>query len=66
MTPKSSKMPFWTGLTIMNILAMIYPVRAYIQAETSEAQLFGAIAMVGAAFLLAITDTVSVIIAYMR
>lgn len=66
MAKNSSKTRFWTVLTILNILAMTYPVRAYVQANTSEAQVVGALTMIGAGFLLAITDIVSVMLAYMQ
>jgi hypothetical protein len=53
-------------LAIINILAMIYPVTLYFQADNSDAQLFATIVLLGAAFLLAITDTVSAIVAYLQ
>jgi hypothetical protein len=45
---------------------MIYPLMLYFQADNSDAQLFATIILVGAAFLLAITDTVSAIVAYLQ
>jgi hypothetical protein len=66
MSQKSNKTRFWTILTTINIAAMIYPVTLYVQAENSEAQFSAAIVLLGAAFLLAITDTVSAIVAYLR
>jgi hypothetical protein len=66
MSQKSKKTRFWTILTTVNIVAMIYPVTLYFQADNSDAQFFAAIVLLGAAFLLAITDTVSAIVAYLR
>jgi hypothetical protein len=51
---------------MINIVAMIYPVNLYLQADGSDAQFFATIVLLGAAFLLAITDTVSVIVAHWR
>lgn len=51
---------------MMNIVAMIYPVKLYLQADNGDAQFFAAIVLVGAAFLVAITDTVSAIVAYLQ
>ena len=66
MTNKTRKTKFWVVLAIINITAMIYPVSLYIQADSSDAQLFAAIALLGVAFLLVITDSVSAIVAYMQ
>ena len=64
MKRKSQKTKFWTVLTLTNLLVMMYPVHIYVNTYTNEAQVFAAIAMVGTAFLLAITDVVSVVVAY--
>jgi hypothetical protein len=66
MRQRSQKARFWTILAMINIVAMIYPVTLYFQAEGGDAQFFAAIVLLGAAFLLAITDTVSVIVAYLQ
>ena len=65
MAQKAQKTIFWGILAIINITAMIYPVSLYARANSNDAQLFAAI-LLGIGFLLAITDTVSAIIAYMR
>jgi hypothetical protein len=66
MKQRSRKARFWTILTMVNVVAMIYPVKLYFQADNSDAQFFAAIILLGAAFLLAITDTVSAIVAYLQ
>ena len=66
MTQKTKKTRFWVILATINIAAMIYPVSLYAQADSNETQLFAAMVLVGAAFLLAITDTVSAIVANMQ
>jgi hypothetical protein len=64
MKPKRQKTKFWTVLTLANLLVMMYPVHMYVNAYTDEAQVIAAIAMVGMAFVMAITDVVSVVVAY--
>ena len=64
MKPKRQKTKFWTVLGLANLLVMMYPVHMYVNAYTNEAQAIAAIAMVGMAFVMAITDVVSVVVAY--
>lgn len=66
MTHRTDKKRFWTTLAAVNITAMIYPVGLYVQADSNDQQLFATIVLVGAAFLLALTDTVSALVAYMQ
>ena len=49
---------------MINVVAMIYPVNLYFQADGGDAQFFATIVLLGAGFLLAITDTVSALVAY--
>jgi hypothetical protein len=62
---RGQKARFWTILTVINIVAMLYPVTLYVQADNSDAQFFAAVVLLGTAFLLAITDTVSALVAYL-
>jgi hypothetical protein len=64
--PRPQKTRFWTILAMINIVAMIYPLTLYVQADNSDAQLFATIVLLGAAFLLAIADTISAIVAYLQ
>jgi len=66
MRQKTQKSKFWVILAIINIAVMIYPVALYVQADSGDTQFFAAIVLLGTAFLLAITDTMSAILAYMR
>jgi hypothetical protein len=66
MTQKTQKTKFWVILAIINIAAMIYPVSLYVQADSNDTQFFAAIVLLGVAFLLAIGDTMSAIVVYMR
>jgi len=64
MERRRSKAKFWTVLTLGNLLVMMYPVNMYVNAYTNEGQAFAAVAMVGIAVVLAITDVVSAVLAY--
>lgn len=55
---------FWTVLGTVNVLAIIYPVSLLLHADSPDAQLLAAFAFVGVGFLLAITDTISILLAY--
>ena len=66
MTQKTPKTRFWLILAILNIAAMLYPVGIYVQADSNDTQLSAIIAVVGIAFILAITDTVSALLVYME
>ena len=65
MTHKSSRARFWSILTIVNVVAMLYPAGLYLQADSSESKFFATVVVLGVGFLLAITDTVSALVAYM-
>jgi hypothetical protein len=65
MTRRNDKKKFWAILAVVNIAVMIYPVGLYVQADSND-KLFATIVLVGAAFLLALTDTVSTLVAYMQ
>jgi hypothetical protein len=64
MRQRSRKGRFWAILAMINVVAMIYPVNLYFQADGGDAQFFATIVLLGAGFLLAITDTVSALVAY--
>jgi hypothetical protein len=61
---KTSSLRFWTVLVLINVALMIYPVGLYAQAQASDV-LFPSIVMVGTAFVLAITDAVSAVLAFL-
>ena len=66
MRQRSQKIRFWIILATVNIVVMIYPVDLYVQAHDNDAQFSAAIVLLGVAFLLAITDTVSALLAYLQ
>ena len=60
------KTRFLIILATVNIVVMIYPVDLYVQAHDNDAQFSAAIVLLGVAFLLAITDTVSALLAHLQ
>jgi hypothetical protein len=66
MTQKTPKTKFWLILAALNIAALLYPVGLYLQADSNDTQLTAIIVVVGIAFVLAVTDTVSALLVYME
>ena len=54
---------FWTVLTIVNVLALIYPINLLHGAESADESLFAALALIGVVFLLITVDAVSIAVA---
>ena len=55
---------FWTVLTVINVLAIMYPLRLCLGGDGADTQLLATLALLGAGFFLAITDTISILLAY--
>ncbi len=55
---------WWVILALINVLVILYPVSLYCQASDDQSTLVGACALVGAAFLLAIADLLTVVLAF--
>ncbi len=51
---------FWTSLTSVNVVAMVYPYTRLVQADSYDARYFAAVIYFGAVLLLAIVDLVAV------
>jgi hypothetical protein len=64
MMRKTQTTRFWLILMLINVAAMVYPLSMYVQADGADAQIFAGLIVVGVAFLVAITDGVTLIIAY--
>lgn len=63
--PKTkTKEEFWYVLASLNILAIAYPISAYLRADSIEDQILGVSLLVGVGLLLAILDTVSIAVSY--
>ncbi len=57
-----SKARFWTILTAVNIVAIGYVLGLHVRADSSDEQLFAAIALIFVAFFVAIADIVSILL----
>ena len=55
---------FWTILTVMNVMAIMYPLGLCLRSDSADSQLLATFALLGVGFFLAITDTVSILLAY--
>jgi len=64
MKKKKSKDQFWFTLGTLNLLAMTYPISAYLRADSMEEQILAISVLVGLGLLLAIVDTVSIAVTY--
>jgi len=64
LTNRTSKLRFWTILVLANVAIMTYPVGLYAQAQANDV-LFPSIVMVGTGFVLAITDAISAVLAFL-
>ena len=54
---------FWTVLTMLNVLALIYPMRLVLRANSLDENLFATCVLVGSLFLLLVGDAVSIVVA---
>lgn len=66
MRRRDQKTKFWMFLALINVAAIIYPIGLYVQADNNDAQFFATMVLLGVVFLLAITDTVSALVAYLQ
>ncbi|MGC2448355.1 MAG: hypothetical protein WA477_11975 [Candidatus Sulfotelmatobacter sp.] len=54
---------FWTVLTMMNVLALMYPIHVLLRANSVDENLFATCVLVGSLFLLVVVDAVSILVA---
>jgi hypothetical protein len=54
---------FWFVLTVINLLALSYPIILLHRAETTDSYLFATFVLIGCVFLLTVIDFVSIVIA---
>jgi len=64
MKKAKSKDEFWFVLGILNVLAMVYPTSVYLRADRTEDQIVALAVLFGLGLVLAILDTVSIVVAY--
>ena len=55
---------FWLVLGLINLLAMVYPISCYVQADGMEDQVLAVAVLFGMGLVLALVDTVSIAVAY--
>jgi hypothetical protein len=54
---------FWTVLTMVNLLGLLYPIHLQLRANSVDENLFATFVLVGSLFLLAVLDAVSIVFA---
>lgn len=54
---------FWTVLTMVNVLALIYPIHLMHGVQNADETLFAALVLIGVVFLLITVDAVSIAVA---
>jgi uncharacterized membrane protein YhaH (DUF805 family) len=64
MKKRKAREDFWLILGLINLVAMIYPMSCYLQADSMENQIMAVFVLCGVGLLLAIADAVSIAVAY--
>jgi hypothetical protein len=54
---------FWTVLTMVNVLGLIYPMKLLLRANSLDENLFANCVLVGSLFLFVVVDAVSIVVA---
>lgn len=62
MKQKQPSKKFWTMLSSVNLLALIYPIKLLIRAESMDENFFAICALVGSVLLLVVVDAVSILV----
>lgn len=52
-------------LGALNVFAILYPIGLVLRADSGDAHLFAAVVLIGIVFLLAIADTISIVLAHL-
>jgi uncharacterized membrane protein YhaH (DUF805 family) len=64
MKKRKARENFWLVLALINLLAMVYPISYYAQADGMEDQVLAVAVLIGVGLLLALVDTVSIAVTY--
>ena len=64
MRKNKTKEEFGSVLGAINMIAMAYPIGTCLRADSMEDQILAVSVLVGAALLLAIVDTISIVVRY--
>ena len=54
---------FWAVLTMLNVLALMYPLHLLISANSGDENLVATCVIVGSLFLLLVVDAISIVVA---
>ena len=63
MKKKKPTPQFWTVLVMLNVLALMYPIKLLVRANSLDENLFATCVLVASLFLLVVVDAVSIMIA---
>jgi hypothetical protein len=63
MKKQKSRADFWLVLGLINLLAIVYPMSSYLQADGMD-QVLWVCVLFGTGLALAIVDTVSIVVSY--
>ena len=63
MKKKKPTPQFWTVLAMLNVLALMYPIKLLVRANSLDENLFATCVLVASLFLLVVVDAVSIMIA---
>jgi len=55
---------FWLILGLVNLVTVVYPTSCYLQADSLEDQILAISVLCGVGLLLAIVDTISIVVTY--
>ena len=64
MKKQKSREDFWLVLALINLLAIVYPMSSYLRADGIEDQVLWVCILLGIGLVLAIIDTVSIVVSY--
>jgi hypothetical protein len=65
MRKNKTREQLWCGLGSLNMIAMAYPIGTYLRADSMEDQILAISLLAGVGLLLAIIDTVSIVVSYL-
>ena len=63
MKKKKPAPEFWAALAMLNVLALMYPIKLLVRANSLDDNLFATCVLVGSLFLLVVVDAISIVVA---
>jgi hypothetical protein len=64
MKTQKSREDFWLRLGLINLVAMVFPMSCYLQADSQEDQIIAVSMLIAVGLLVLIVDMVSIVVAY--